>query len=302
MPSNAQSIQQAITQFQAGRLAEAESVARDQIESDPRQGDAWHVLALVALSRGDTLQFIRYARRVKELGARVVFECPGELFSLLQGVAGIDLAVLQGAPLPGFDLHAPLMSLPRLLGITADAIDASARYIAADTARAEPWRERLSDYPDFRVGVVWRGNPKHKRDHLRSFSPEHLDVIDRVPHVQLFSLQKPAAAHAVPTFNSPGQLIDLAPELTDFAETAAAIKNLDLVISCDSAPAHLAGALGVPVWIALPFVPDWRWLLNRDDSPWYPTARLFRQRERQDWTAVFANMARELATLVDSRK
>ena len=223
---------------------------------------------------GDTLQFIRFARPVKDRGARVLFECPAELFSLLNGVLGIDGTVVQGETVPEFDVHAPLMSLPRLLGFQLETIGADVPYISVDAAASRRWREKLSWCRNLKVGVVWRGSPKHKRDRLRSFSRECLGILASVPGVQLFSLQKPAELN-VPDSDARWQLVDLASELTDFAETAAAIKNLDLVVSCDSAPVHLAGARRA-VGSALPYVPDWRWLLDRDDTPWYPSARLFR--------------------------
>ena len=188
--------------------------------------------------------------------ARVVFECPGELFALLNGVGGVDLAVVQGEPLPEFDLHVPLMSLPRLLGVEVGTIDADVPYIRCDAPRKERWREKLSGYRDLKVGVAWRGNPKHKRDHLRSFSPEFLAAIASVPHVQLFSLQKPIGLDEMPIFNSNRQPIDLAPELTDFAETAAAIQNLDLLISAIRRRFIWPGRSARTVWVALPYVPD----------------------------------------------
>jgi tetratricopeptide (TPR) repeat protein len=242
---------------------------------------------------GDTLQFVRFAAALERAGATVILECQPALASLLAKAHGVQQVVPRGARPPRCDFQIPLASLPGALGIRALAgIPAEVPYLAVDEGRRDAWRAELARYDGGRVGVAWRGNPKHPQDCHRSIPAERFAALAR-PGVTLVSLQAGERARGIPGIVEPSPDPERAP--LPFEEWAALIAGLDLVITCDSVMAHLAGALGVPVWIALPLVPDWRWLLGRNDSPWYPTARLFRQTRLDDWAPVFARMAAALA-------
>jgi Tfp pilus assembly protein PilF len=243
---------------------------------------------------GDTLQFIRYATLAARCGGRVVVACSPQLSRILENCPGVAAVVCEGSPLPEFDCYAPVMSLARILGTTLGTIPAQVPYLFPEPALEAAWRAELEGIAEFRIGVVWQGNPLHSKDHERSFPLAHLEPVARVPGVHLFSLQKNFGLDQLDEVARSFPLTDLGCRLVDFVETAAVMNNLDLVISADSSPAHLAGALGVPVWLALPSVCDWRWMSDRDDSPWYPTMRLFRQRRFGDWPEVFRRMATEL--------
>ena len=242
---------------------------------------------------GDTIQFIRYAALVKELGGRVIVECQRSLLRLLAGCAGIDELVGQGASLPDFDVHSPLFSMPYVFRTSLTTIPAGHPYLFADPGLEEQWRRELAPVGDFKVGICWQGNPKHAWDRLRSIPLGQFAPLARLDGVRLFSLQKGPGSEQIKEAAFP--ITDLACRLDEasgpFMDTAAVMKNLDLIITADTSIAHLAGALGVPVWIALPFLPDWRWLLAREDSPWYPTVRLFRQTNRGNWQEVFERIA-----------
>jgi tetratricopeptide (TPR) repeat protein len=230
---------------------------------------------------GDTIQFLRYVPLVAKRGARVFLEIQQSLRPLVERFVDDIKIVNADEPRSEFDLHCSLLSLPRAFGTTLQTIPAEVPYLRPRSDRVTHWRERLNAHTELKVGIAWAGNPLHKNNRNRSVPPQMLAAFFEVPGFSWFSLQVGEnASPALPT------VIDLAPELTDFGETAAAIANLDLIITADTAIAHLAGALGKPVWIMLPFSPDWRWLLARDDSPWYPTARLFRQPKPRDWRAV----------------
>ena len=248
---------------------------------------------------GDTLQFIRYAALVRDRGGRVVVECQPSLLRLLETVTGIDQLLAQGTALPAFDVHAPLLSLPRLLGTALETIPAPVAYVSPPANHAlrleVPSRHRL------KVGIAWTGNPNHKNNRDRSCALDQFQPLCQLPQVSFFSLQKDAPAADLQALAAL-HIQDLSQALYDFADTAAAIAQLDLVITIDTAVAHLAGALGKPVWLLLSFAPDWRWLLERDDSPWYPTMRLFRQQQRSDWQGVFERVTAELWLLAERRQ
>ena len=247
---------------------------------------------------GDTIQFVRYAALLKQKGAgKVIVGCPTELLRLLQRCAGVDQAVTE-ITVTAFDVHAFPLSLPRLLETNSvERIPANVPYLDIDTDLVEKWRGRLAalevQRPRLRVGIVWQGNPGHKGDRRRSVRLEQFAALAELPGVSLVSLQKGQGREQLEKL--PGLALDLGPELTDLADTAAVIRSLDLIISVDTVVAHLAGALAAPVWVVLPKVPDWRWLLQRDDSPWYPTMRLFRQAERGQWDDVFIRMKMALS-------
>jgi tetratricopeptide (TPR) repeat protein len=255
---------------------------------------------------GDTIQFIRYASIVKQLGATVVVECPKSLLPLLEGCPGIDQQVARGDDLPAFDLHAPLLSVPGIVKTSVETIPAQVPYLFPRPALLEAWRQRLTALDGFKIGVTWQGNPTFRADRFRSIPLRCFAPLAEVPGVRLLSLQKGVGTEQLAEVRDLFAVADLAAELDEqpgsFVDTAAVMKNLDLVITSDTATAHLAGALGVPVWIALAFAADWRWLLDRTDSPWYPTMRLFRQRERGNWQAVFEEIRKALCLRLPSSR
>ncbi|MBR1217371.1 tetratricopeptide repeat protein [Bradyrhizobium sp. U87765 SZCCT0131] len=244
---------------------------------------------------GDTLNFVRYVPRVVARGGSVVLQAQPALVPLLR--RSLDITVIaRGEPLPPFDLHMPLMGLPCVFGTTLDDIPADVPYLAGDPVKRDAWRGALASETRLKVGVVWAGNPLHKGDRWRSLPAEAV-----LPHlvmdgVQLYSLQKEPRESDGPTLaRLRRSVIDLGPGLGDFMDTAAAIEALDLVIAVDTSVAHLAGALGRPVWMLLPYALDWRWFREREDSPWYPTMRLLRQPKPHDWEPVIRRAAEELA-------
>ena len=244
---------------------------------------------------GSAIHFARYAGLAAARGGRVFLECRRPLHRLfaqsLVRPAGpvADIVVKDEGPPPPFDCHAPLMSLPHLLGTTLDTIPGEVPYLTARREDVAAWRERLAGAPRPRIGLVWAGNPDHENDRNRSMPAQFLARLVTDAPAASFSLQVPASGELSAAF-PPGSVADLAPALGDFADTAAVVANLDLVISVDTALAHLAGALARPVWLLLPYVPEWRWLLDRDDSPWYPTMRLFRQRRPGDWGGLVEHL------------
>jgi hypothetical protein len=242
---------------------------------------------------GDTLQFVRYVQVVADLGARVYLGTQPELHALLKLIPGADMVVSYGQ-LPVFDVQCPLLSLPFVLGTRLDSVPAKVPYLFAEEGLVQQWAQKLGpSNGKKRVGLVWAGSKTHKNDRNRSIDPAKLSPLLQVPGFQFFSLQKGATGSTI--LAPPGaELIDHTGELNDFIDTAALIANLDLVISVDTSVAHLAGGMGKPVWLLLPRDPDWRWLLDRDDSPWYPTMKLFRQTTARDWEPVVQRMAREL--------
>jgi tetratricopeptide (TPR) repeat protein len=246
---------------------------------------------------GDTLQFVRYVREILAPGVSLVIESQKPLAGLLRSLGQVRV-VAQGDPLPAFDLHLPLMSLPFILGTRRDSIPATVPYLAADAAKTARWKALIGTTGNVAVGVVWSGNPTHTFDRRRSMAAAAVLSALAMPGVRLFTLQKevrPDDAAILETMA--GQVANLGPALDDFTDTAAALEALDLVISVDTAVAHLAGALGRPVWTMLPFALDWRWLRDREDSPWYPTMRLFRQSTPRVWTDVLRRIRSELSGL-----
>jgi Flp pilus assembly protein TadD len=243
---------------------------------------------------GDTIQFVRLASLLKDRGARAVtLECQPMLTRLLATAPGIDGVVARGETLPRCDVQIPVASLPGVLGLfDPDSVPCDVPYLSADAGLIERWRDTLARREGCKVGIAWRGNPRHPQDAHRSIPREAFAPLAGVPGTTLFSLQVDEVAAEA------SWLVDIVgrrhPPL-GFEDTAAILANLDLVISCDTATAHLAGALARPVWVALPLVPDFRWLLDREDSPWYPTARLFRQIRLDDWEEAFARIAGALA-------
>lgn len=250
---------------------------------------------------GDTLQFCRYLPLLEARGARVIFEVPEALGKLMRSLAGEAALIRRGEPLPPADYHCPLLSLPLAFNTRLDDIPAAVPYLRADGALAAAWRERLGTLPGLKVGLNWQGHAGAETQAWirgRSFPLACAAPLARLPGVSLVSLQKGAAA------GQRGEVSfgDALAQLTDpsdtgpaaMMETAALVSGLDLVITSDTAVAHLAGALGARVWVLLHYDPDWRWLLERSDSPWYPTMRLFRQHAPGDWTEVLERVADQL--------
>lgn len=233
---------------------------------------------------GDTIQFSRFIPLVAARGATVVLACQPELRELLRALPGVHRVVTTGNALPAFDVQCPLMSLPGIFGTRIDSIPNQIAYLTADPRLIEAWSSRFqSNDRRLRVGLAWSGRPEHQGDRQRSVPLAELAPLAANESVALYSLQKGPAAEQIVGAPPPLRLIDFTSELASFSETAALIQHLDLVISVDTAVAHLAAAMGKPVWLLLPFVPDWRWMLNRSDSPWYPTMRLFRQQRIGQW-------------------
>ncbi len=253
------------------------------------------VLIHVDEGLGDTLQFARYVPMVAARGARVILVVEEALHSLLSGLPGVSQCLPTSAgPLPAFDFHCPMSSLPLAFGTRLDTIPAAASYLPPPPiARIGAWENRLGPRDRLRVGLVWSGSHGHRNDHNRSIP---LLMLSRILDVgaRFVSLQKDPRATDQAVLRERTDIVDLTAHLTDFSETAALLSCLDLVITVDTSVAHLAGALGRPTWLLLPYTPDYRWLLGRDDSPWYPTMRLFRQTATRDYTSVLERMRTEL--------
>jgi Flp pilus assembly protein TadD len=249
---------------------------------------------------GDTLQFCRYAPLAAARGLRVILEVPGVLAELLGGLPGVAQVVARGDALPAFDVHAPMLSLPYIFGTVLETVPGTVAYLAADAQAAAAMAARLgrTGKTGLRAGIVWAGNSYREAagmaavDRRRSIAPDRLAPLLDVPGVHFVSLQKDRPAPAA--FG----LTDFMDDIGDFAGTAALVDNLDLVIAVDTAVAHLAGALGKPVWLLNRYDSEWRWMLGRADSPWYPTMRIFRQAGPGDWDGVIEEVARALAMTV----
>jgi tetratricopeptide (TPR) repeat protein len=244
---------------------------------------------------GDTIQYYRYVAFAIARGARVILSVPGQLIALLQGAApAVELIGWHKVP-PAFDFHIPLASIPLAVDMRLETIAAADHYLAAEPGRVARWKTMLGDH-GFRIGIAWQGNQLVIGSEGKAFAVAALDGIAKIPGVRLIGLQKNAGSEQLDDL-PPGMVVesydfDQGPDA--FLDTAAMMMNCDLVITADTAPAHLAGALGVPAWVALKHVPDWRWFLGRADSPWYPSLRLFRQPATGDWQSVFAAMLAEL--------
>ena len=250
---------------------------------------------------GDNFQFVRYLPRVKALGGTVILEAPPSMRDLLSRVQGVDeLVQLTPDHLPAveFDLYTPLLGLAGLFHTTLETIPAEVPYIHADPVRVERWSRRITG-SGLKIGIVWSGDPNNGNNVLRSCPLDCFTRLAPILGVNLYSLQKGPATAQISGGSERTRIVDLGPHLEDFSDTAAALRNLDLVISVDTSVAHLAGAMGRPVWVLLSFVPDWRWLLNREDCPWYPSARLFRQSRPRDWTGVLDRIEGQVRAWID---
>lgn len=252
---------------------------------------------------GDTIQFARYVPLVAELGARVILVVQDALYPSLSGLKGVSLCLpLSTSERPAFDFYCPVSSLPLAFGTKLETIPSQIPYLPAPArSRVRAWEERLRPRQRLRVGLAWSGNPEHENDHNRSI-PLRLMARIMDAAATFVSLQKDPRPEDVATLLEHPEIVDLTAHLTDFAETAALVSCLDLVITVDTSIAHLAGALGLPTFILLPFTPDYRWLLDRDDSPWYPTVRLFRQSETREYGSVFDSVRTELLAKISDKR
>ena len=253
------------------------------------------LLLLAEQGLGDTLHFVRYARMLKERGARVVLACQAALGRLLASHPDVDELFILGSAeeLPRLDFYLPLLSAPAHLARRRRRFPAKFPTSAADPELTDHWRQELAGIEGFKIGIAWQGSRDFPLDRWRSIPLAQFAPLASLPGVRLVSLQKGFGSEQVAAVDFP--VLDLSDRLDEmagpFMDTAAVIRIVDLVVTSDTAIAHLAGALGVAVWVALPFSPDWRWLLERDDSPWYPTMRLFRQTTIGEWPDVFARIA-----------
>jgi tetratricopeptide (TPR) repeat protein len=281
------------------RLRQAAGASQDAM------GPAWDgadpagktILLYAEQGFGDAIQFVRYALKLRERGAEVVLQCAPELKPLFAQMPGILAVLGYDEPPPRFDQCCPLLGLPRLFGTTLEGIPADIPYLRAEPRKIQRWRDTLAlDAAVAHVGLVWAG-----RAASRTLRLEQLAPLGTIPRVVFHSLQKGSAADEAARTPHGMKLVDWSAQLRDFSDTAALIANLDLVVSVDTAVAHLAGAIGKPVWTLTPFPPEWRWLLDRTDSPWYPSMRLFRQRRLNDWTAVIAELAQALREAAPAR-
>ncbi len=251
---------------------------------------------------GDTFQFVRYLAPLKAVsGAKtLMLLAPNALARLLVSLEGLDRLVTAEDPPPEFDYFIRLLSLPHRLGTTADTIPDRVPYLNVPASLVEHRRRQLAALPRRKVGLVWHGNPRQRNNRKRSLPQSLWPLLGRAPGISWVNLQADPSDHEAALLERMGAL-DLSPSLTDWAETAAVLAALDLVITVDTGVAHLAGALGVPVWLLLSFAPDWRWQLGRDDSPWYPSLRLFRQPRPGDWTPVLEAVTLELEKQAESQ-
>jgi tetratricopeptide (TPR) repeat protein len=238
---------------------------------------------------GDMIQFCRYVPLVAERGARVILEVYEPLRELMGALPGVAQFVTTGEPLPDFDMHCPLLSLPLALGAGSATIPSQTPYLRASPQAVKEWNDRLGPRQRPRIGLAWSGRPSHDNDHNRSMRLSSLLAALAGFDATYVSLLQDVREGDAPVLQG-SDVLHFGKELKTFADTAALIANLDLVISVDTSVAHLAGALAKPVWILLPYTPDWRWLLDRDDSQWYPTARLFRQDETREWDSVMTRV------------
>jgi Tfp pilus assembly protein PilF len=264
-------------------IGEERRFTQRQWKGEPLEGE--RILLYAEQGFGDTLQFVRYVPLVAARGGQVVLEVQPQLRRLLSGTEGASQVMSRGEALPEFTWQCPLMSLPLAFRTELQTIPAPIPYVHPDPVQVEAWRQRLAGNTR-RIGLVWGGNPNQQRDRLRSIPFELLLPLLKVPRTTFYSLQVGPWAEQLKQLPPDTPLMDLAPHLTDFADTAAVIASLDLVITAETSVAHLAGAMGKPVWVLLNKGCDWRWLLDRHDSPWYPSARLFRQTTAGAWPEV----------------
>jgi hypothetical protein len=241
---------------------------------------------------GDAIQFVRFVKLARELAGKVILECHAPLRSLFEHSRCADAFTTVGEAPPAFDRYIPLESLPLVCGVTLDIVSNQMPYLSAPAIEGHP----LAHPGHINVGLAWAGNPDHNDNEARSLRLSDLSPLFQVPDVRFFSLQTPVPRGDEQRLSSCSNVVNLNGQLTDFQTTASQMARMDLIISADTAVAHLGGALGKPTWTLIPYAPDWRWLLDRRDSPWYPAMRLFRQSKRGDWQAPVLEAAKQLAS------
>ncbi len=262
------------------------------------------LLAVTEQGFGDVIHFARYGQLIERLGGRMALTCQAPLVRLMGNATGVAQTVGQGDPFPQVDFWAPLMSLPLYFGTDLTNIPVPLPYIRSEPELVEQWRTVLpppmAGSP--RVGIVWAGNPQHKNDHNRSLPLPLLDCLLREPGVRFVSLQRDMRPGDAEVLAQHPDVLHIGERLSSFADTAAIMENLDLVISVDTSVVHLAGSMAKPVWTLIPLVPDWRWMLGRTDSPWYPTLRLYRQPRVGDWASVIGEVREHLRAITGGRR
>ena len=248
---------------------------------------------------GDTIQFCRYAQMVENLGTKVILEVQKPLVKLMKNLDGVSTLIAKGDPLPEFDFHCPLLSLPLAFKTDLNSIPSAKSYLVAEPERISFWKDRLA-VDGLKIGIGWQGSKGTKIDIGRSFELILFQKIASLPNVKLISLQKGCGSEQLENLPKGMEVINLGDELDAegaFLDSAAVMMNLDLFITSDTALAHLAGALGITTWVVLKYLPDWRWMLDRKDSPWYPSMTLYRQQRMDDWTSVFDQMRTEITSM-----
>jgi len=246
---------------------------------------------------GDSLQFCRYLLLLEKLNPKkIIFEIEKSLISIMQQLNNKLVIIEKSMPLPPFDYYCPLMSLPLAFKTKLETIPANIPYLKVDNVKNKHWQEQLGKKTKPRIGLVWSGSTKHTNDHNRSLKLQQASSLLKLPF-EFHSLQKDIRDGDKQTLKAYKNIDQHHKDIDDFSDTAALVNQMDLIISVDTSVAHLAGALGKEVWILLPFIPDYRWLLDRDDSPWYPTAKLFRQSQIGDWNSVIQQLISELSKL-----
>ncbi|MBU3913810.1 MAG: tetratricopeptide repeat protein [Nanoarchaeota archaeon] len=255
------------------------------------------ILVISEQGYGDNIQFVRYLPLIKKQSAHIILECKDNLKALLEDSDSIDeFTEKENYSKIKFDFYIHLMSLPRVFNTDLNTIPNKTPYLKSNSELVSKFKENITS-DKFKIGISWAGNPNQEEDKNRSARFEKFKILKEIPEIQLYSLQKGESSSQL---DDP-DITNLSPDINNFADTAAIIENLDLIISIDTSIAHLAGALGKPVWTLLSFIHDWRWLLNRNDSPWYPNMRLFRQKEKGNWDSLFQEVKIELKKLIDSR-
>ena len=268
--------------------------------------DGRRILLHAEQGLGDTIQFIRYAKIARKRGGFVILRVAKALRKLLTNFSGADELITDDQPTPPFDVQASLMSLPAIVGTSLDTVPADVPYVTADPTIVASWRMELERRPTFKIGIAWQGNPQFRGDRTRSLPLACFEPLAALPNVELISLQKGLGCEQLAALQGRFQVTDFSARLDEttgpFMDTAAIMAAIDLVITSDTSTAHLAGALGATTWVALAAVPEWRWMLNRANTPWYPTMRLFRQPSPGDWSTVFEHMAAHLAEFLANRR
>lgn len=251
---------------------------------------------------GDTIQFVRYAPLVKDLGCKVILAVQPSLIGFLSNVEGVDEIISYDTDEPPYDYQISLLSLPYMFKTNLNTIPNDVPYIRVEDRSVKKWKNIINDSKMFKVGLVWAGNPKNTNDKRRSFSIDTLNPLLSLKGVEFFSLQLGERVKELETFGLNRQIRDLSGYFKDTRDTAAAITLMDVVISVDTSVAHISGALAHPTWVMLAFAPDWRWMLNREDSPWYPSMRLFRQSSAGDWGTVVEEIKRKLTQILQNKQ